>query len=55
MRVRAQTSFAQPLTNSRELLAREHVHDSGPADPRFHHHKSGMFVHDFTDDCGVFA
>ena len=48
-------SVEQLLTNSGQLFAREHVHHPGAADARFHHHESGMFVHDSADDCGVFA
>src|SRR6267378_1647776 len=46
-------SVEQLLTNSRQLFAREYVNQLGPADPRFHHHESGMFVYDFADDGGV--
>ena len=52
----AHTNFRlKLLTDPRELLTGEHVHHPGAADARFHHHESGMFVHDSANDCGVFA
>src|SRR6266487_2672377 len=47
------SATAELSTDSRKLFAGKHVDDTGAADARFHHDKTGMIARDFANDGGV--
>src|SRR6266540_2800862 len=46
-------AIAALSTDSRKLLAGKHVNDTGAADARFHHDKTGMIARDFANHGGL--